>query len=150
VRTDRQQSLKLLDSRQRALQLKNTISDISLQLGYSESDLDSSVELEPIERLGHVVIRSGAKPLDHVLFIGFCGQHDQIRWNYGVQSLSPAAQFGSIDPGHHPIEDCHSWYLTLKLLPRFVAVARGLYFVAPLNERHFEKTPRNWIVFCNQ
>src|SRR6201992_3575858 len=86
------------------------------------ADTDARKEFAGVERLGEVVVSSSGETLYHVVFFGFCAEHNDV----GVFALLFGADFlqefeaGKV--GQHPVGHDDGGSMAAKKLNRFRAI----------------------------
>src|SRR2546422_1050358 len=132
VHANREQSLELFHARQGILQFPDACHKVPLQFHDARSHPHSGQQFLRIERLGHIVVRSGLEALNDVRFGVSRGQEDEI-CGLGLRTRAgPVADLRTVQTWHHPVQDGQiGLVFLLKHLPDLGSVLRGYNLITP-------------------
>src|SRR5256712_13924644 len=132
VHANREQSLELFHARQGILQFPDACHKVPLQFHDARSHPHSGQQFLRIERLGHIVVRSGLEAADEIVLVpSACDQNEVNRFGSKLDSTLPA-DFRTVQARHHPVKDGEKrMVLCLKSLPSLLSVLRDYNLIAP-------------------
>ena len=103
--------------------------------GAAEDGLDAALDLEDVERLGHIIVRAvfETQNLVHVLALG--GEHDDRHRGFFADAL---AHLNAVYLGQHDVQKHKIIAPGEKFVQRFLAVHCGIRFIIILFKGIFE------------
>jgi len=115
-------------------------------LGSDEAGLDRERE----HGFDQVVVSTGAHALQYLVGVAQSGDQHDVDVAAAEFFADPAAQFRSVNAGHHPVGEQHIDILGGELFPRAGAVGGDEAFVAEFGGGGFEHEPAGGVVICDQ
>ncbi len=85
--------------------LADAISKICLQLQYLSPDPHTSAQFRAVKGFRQIIISSGVKPGDNILFAEFCGEQNEIRRGSVGDAAQSTTDLHTIKLRHHPVEN---------------------------------------------
>src|SRR5260370_32888388 len=130
IRTNREQPLELLYSRERHFKVGDAIYQIPLKLADSQTYGNARLKLLPIEGFRHVVVSTCFEALHNVYLFALGRQKDQVGRLRALNGSRSTAYLDAIEAGHHPVQDRNRGRVALQRFPSLVAVGSDSYFIS--------------------
>ncbi len=103
--------------------------------GTAQDGLDTRLDLQDVERFGHIVVRAVFEPQNFIHVFALGGEHD----NRHIGLLAdPLADLNAVQFGQHHIQQDKVNGIALKDLERLLAVRRGQDLIPLLLQGEFQ------------
>ena len=151
VRADRNQALERVNLGQGLLQLGDLRVEGVLERDHAQADAEACAQLLGLERLDDVVIGASLQTGYDVGRIAAAGQQDDVEAERFLRPSDAAAEFGSIDARHHPVDDGEARRIGLaEDIPRLLTVVDYHNLMSPVLEHGIEQHTGNGVIVGDQ
>ena len=151
IRADRDQALECVDLGQGLFQLGDLCVEGVLQRNHAQADAETGAQLFGLEWLDDVVIGASLQTGYDVGGIAAAGQQDDIVAERFRRAPDAAAELGSVNTRHHPVDNSEARRIGLAQdIPRLLTIVDDNNLVSPVLEHGIEQHAGNGVVVGDQ